>query len=177
MWFTNGSSPYQLSNTSSSFMLVNFGTDYTKSTPISFINNINWVNPKSSRTFTVTFTTYYAPDGIGTTIYGMETLTQSFNCPAGVLTPATVIAGTNVINRNTTISLTITLKNAIYSGSYIGVTFPQSLTAIIGSTCSTNNSNISCSVPASNYGNLSVSGTVLAPSVINITFNTITTAQ
>ncbi len=95
----------------------------------------------------------------------------------GVLTPANVTAGTNFINTNTTITLSITLKNAIYSGSYIGVTFPQSLSAINSSICSTNNTNISCIVTASNYSNLTVVGTVAASSVIIITYNTITTAQ
>lgn len=176
MSFVNGSSPSLISQTSSSFTIGNFNTNYTQNTTISLLSSLNVVNPRSSRTFTITFTTYYVP-GPGTTPYGIEASTKSYNCATGVLTPVNVTAGTNLINRNTTITLSITLKNALYSGSYIGITFPQYLTAIVGSICSVNISNITCSVTTSNYSNLSVSATVAASSVITITFNTITTSQ
>ena len=171
----NGSAPFLISSTNSSLTLGSFTTNYNANSNISFTNRFNVVNPKSSRTFTITFTTYYLTGG---TQYGIETSTQSFNCDIGILN-GNVTAGTNVINTNTTIILRITLTNSLYSGSYIGVTFPQYLTAIVGSSCSTNNTNVSCSISVNNYSNLSVSGTV-DPSInpiIVITYNTITTAQ
>lgn len=170
----SGFAPNLISVNSSSLLIGNFSSNANPGSNISMLSRFNVVTPRSSRTFTITFTTFYLS---GTTQYGMETRTNSYNCPTGTLSPANVIAGTTFINTNTTVTLNIALANAIYAGSYIGVTFPQYLTAIVGSSCSTNNSNISCAVSASNYSNLSVSGTVAASSGIMITFNMITTAQ
>jgi hypothetical protein len=171
----NSSAPYLISMTNSSLTLGNFTTNYNAGSNISFTNRFNVINPRSSRTFTVTFTTFFLTGG---TQYGIETSTQSFKCDIGTLN-ASVSAGTNLINTNTTVTLNITLTNSIYSGSFIGVSFPQYLTAIVGGSCSTNNINVSCSVTANNYSNLSVSGTVnasVSPTIV-ITYNTITTAQ
>jgi len=74
-------------------------------------------------------------------------------------------------------TLSLTSANSVYSGSFIGVSFPQYLTAVVGNTCSTNNSLISCSVTSNNFSNLSVSGTVAASETIVITYNSITNAQ
>ena len=166
----SGSAPYLLALNSTSLTIGNFSQNYNPNSNISIFSRFNVNAPKSSRTFTITATSYYVS---GTTTYGIETMTNSYSCSPGMLSPVTLTETSPYVNAATTLSLTITLANAVYSGSYIGVSFPLYLTVTVGSTCTANSSFIACAVTASNYSNLTVSGTVAAATTILITYNAV----
>ena len=87
--------------------------------------------PTSSRSFTITVTTYYNSGG---TNYGIDTLSYTDNCPAGTLTASLLLADSS-IGATTSLTINLTLKNSLFSGSYIGVVIPSEITVAMGNTC------------------------------------------
>lgn len=163
---TAGSSPSLISLNSSLLVLGNFSSDYFPNSNISIFTRFNVVAPPSSRTFTITASTFYVS---GSTAYPIDTKTNSYNCLAGTFSPASVVLSSYSIGASTTLTLSLTLGHAVYANSYIGVTFPSNL-AVSGS-CSSNSSFLTCLVTNSSYSNVSVSGTVAAQTVVVLTFS------
>ena len=154
---------------SSLLVLGSFSADFFPSTNISIFNRFTIIAPPSSRPFTITVTTYYQQAG---STYGIDTLTKTYGCLPGTMTAALTLADT-AIGASTSLVITVTIQNSLYSGSYIGVSFPAGITATVGNTCSSNSSSLSCTVTASNYANLTSSALVAGASVIDITFSAV----
>ena len=132
----------------------------------------NVVNPRSTRSFTVTLRTSYLIGGI---TYGIDSRTNTYRCNSGTLTSASISLASFKINALTTYTLTFTISNQLTLGSSIGVMFPSIIT--LGTSCSSPNSSLSCSISNSTYANISVSSTIAASSIIRITFSSVKNAN
>lgn len=166
--YTGSFNPTLGSATNSSYLVLDtFQSDYYPNSNISLFAKFSGQMPPSSRPFTITVTTYLNSAG---TTYGIDTLSVTESCPAGALTCSLSLANSS-IGASTSLTLSVTTSNSLFAGSFIGVTFPPSITA--ASPCSTNNSNILCSVTASGYANLTVSGLVAGGVTILITFSSV----
>ena len=107
---STGVAPFLVGLGTNSLVVGNFSSNSNPNSNISLPNRFNMAAPKSSRSFTITFTTYYFLSG---TAYGIETRTNTFTVSAGVLSPVSVSVANSSINKNTTLLLSITLGNPI----------------------------------------------------------------
>jgi hypothetical protein len=163
-------SPALLSINSSSIVLGNFSADYYPNSNISIFNRFTVVAPSSSRAFTITAATFFSSGG---SAYPIDSKTNSYSCLPGGLTPAAVAVTNSSLGATTALILSITLEHALSAGCYLGVAFPAELAVVGNSSCSSNNSLVSCSLSNGSYGNLSVSGAVAGSTVLLITFSAV----
>jgi hypothetical protein len=91
------------------------------------------------------------------------------------LTSATVSLSSNKINALATYTITFTISNQLISTSYIAIVFPTTIT--LGASCSSPNASLSCTVFNSTYGNISVSSTLAAGSILRIVFTSVKNAN
>lgn len=155
---------------SSQIILKNFLTaDLGLSSSFLFISGFFVTTPKSTRPYTITYTTY---NYVGNITYGIDTLTVTNSCSFGAITVYSLTTTNNFVNVVNT--YTITFKNiyALAVGSYIGVTFPNSLS--VSSPCSSSNAGLSCTVISNNFINVSISTSISSASTIVLIFNSVT---
>ena len=153
--------------TNSTYVILDtFQSDYYANSNISLFAKFSGQMPPSSRTFTITVTTYLNSGGNN---YGIDTLSTSDSCPPGSLSVSLSLANAS-IGATTSLTLVVTTSNSLISGSHIAVIIPTDITVSPGSTCSTNNSNIGCVVSNSSYSNLSVSSLISGGTVIEIIY-------
>ena len=166
--YTGTSNPSLGSATNSTYMVLdNFQSDYYANSNISLFAKFSGQMPTSSRPFTITVTTFYNSGG---TTYGIDTLSSSDSCSPGSLSASLALVNSS-IGATTSLGITITTSNELYSGSFIGITFPSEIS--VSGSCSTDNANIACSVGNTSYGNLTISSIISKSTVIVVTFSSI----
>ena len=110
----------------------------------------------------------------GGTSYGIDTMTNTYSCTPGAITTYSLSATTYAINAVTAYTIRFTTIYPLRSGSFIGIVFPSYISLVLGSSCSSTNSFLSCSVANTSYANISISGTVSASTSLTLTFNSVT---
>lgn len=86
------------------------------------MGGITVVTPPSSRPFAITITTQWVQGG---TTYGIETNTINYFCQTGPLTSVSAVPTSASVNAVTQYLLTFTISNALTSGSFATINFPQ----------------------------------------------------
>lgn len=110
-----------LSSQNSTTLVLNVKTTINANTTTSF-NGFNIANPKSTRPFTITLTTLYKTGAVS---YGIDFQTNTLQCTSGTLTSASVTVLSYYINAITTYTISFTTANALTSGSFIQISFPN----------------------------------------------------
>lgn len=157
-----------MSQSSSQITFNNFTTTDILSGVGKSLFGWTFTNPPSTRPFTITLTSLYS---FGGTTYGIDTSTNTYNCSNGVIATATISSTSYAINAVASYTFRFTTINALTTGSYISIVFPSYTSAVIGSSCSSTNSFLSCSVANSSYLNISVGGAVAGGTSLTITVN------
>lgn len=106
--------------------------------------------------------------------YGIDSTTNTYSCTPGSITTYSLTASSYAINAVTAYTIIFTTIYPLKSGSFIGITFPTYISLVLGSSCSSTNSFLSCSVSNTSYANISISGVVSASTSLTLTFNSVT---
>jgi len=127
--------------------------------------------PPSSRPFTLTFTSQTL---ISSVVYGIDTITRTYQCQTGVLSNPTLSTNSTSVNAITQYTLGFRTFNALISGSFISVVFPARVSAVVGSSCSSTNPSLTCTVTNSSFATITISGNIPALTTLSITFSQVT---
>lgn len=111
------------------------------------VPGITVTTPPSSRSFTITINSQAV---VGGTVYGIDSSSITLSCLTGTLTATSLVPTVTSVNAVTQYILGFTTANALTAASFVAITFPSTLTATVGS-CSTNHTNITCSVLNTTY--------------------------
>jgi hypothetical protein len=134
-----------------------------------FLLGWNFVNPPSTRPFTLTLTSLYSTGG---SAYGIDTLTNSYNCNSGSIVTYSLTALNYAINALTTYTITFSTVNTLTTGSFIAIVFPPYIT--LSGSCSSTNGALSCAVSNTSYANISISGPISGGTSLSIKFTSVT---
>ena len=128
------------------------------------------MTPPSTRTYTITATSFYSLSG---NTYGIDTRTNSYSCVAGAITTYSLVASTYFINAIGTYTITFTTVNSLVSGSMIIITLPNYISIQSGGTCSSSNGLLSCAVTSTTVATISITGSISKLTSITLTINSI----
>ena len=122
-----------ISTTSTSMVFNNIVASNTApDATVRVINKFIVTNVPHTMSSTLTFATFYNSGG---TIYNIDSGSYTYSCASGSLT-GTVAPSNLLVNAVTPYVLTLTIANALVSGSFVNVVVPTGLT--ISGTCSSN---------------------------------------
>ena len=130
------------------------------------VPGITVTTPPSSRPFTITINSQNVVSG---TVYGIDSSSITLTCLTGTLTATSLVPTVTSVNAVTQYVLGFTTANALTTASFVAINFPAEVTATVGS-CSTNHTNITCSVSNTSYASLAVTGAVAKLAAIRVTF-------
>ena len=148
------------------------GSDLTSTFSfINLFNSFSVVTPPNTRSFDITFTSLFESSGV---YYDIDSSTVTIAPGTGILTGLSVNAASTTVNDQTTYSIGFTTANALIVGSYIGVTFPSSVSLAMSGNCSSNINVLSCAIVNNNYVNFTVSGALAANTPVVLTFAPVT---
>jgi hypothetical protein len=168
--YTTQTNVIVVSQTSNQIIISNFSSTDILSSTTKFLFGWNFVNPPSSRQFTISLTSMYS---IGGSTYGIDSQTNSYSCNSGNISTYSLSSTSYAINAVAAHTITFTTVYALTSGSYIGIYFPNYITLVLGSSCSSTNGLLACTVSNTSYANISISGAIPAATSLSIKFNSV----